>query len=192
MKLSTWAKKQGICYDTAWRWFHAGTMPCKATQLPTGTIIVTEEDKTILEKGNVVIYCRVSSTNKKDDLERQIQRCSEFACAQGLPVDKMYKEIASGMNDNRRELHRMLDSNPTTIIVEHKDRLTRFGFNYLEKLLLKLNCKIIVINRDAECETDLMKDLVSIITSFCCRLYGLRRGRNKAQVIRNLFNDKNV
>jgi len=198
MKLSKWAKQQGICYATAWRWFHAGTMPVKAYQHPTGTIMVednssnNQDNQANLNNENVTIYCRVSSSNKKDDLKRQIQRCSEFACARGLSITKIYKEIASGMNDNRRELHRMLDSNPTTIIVEHKDRLTRFGFNYIEKLLLKQNCKIIVINRDEESETDLMKDLISIITSFCCRLYGLRRGTNKAKSIKVLFNDKNI
>ena len=78
----------------------------------------------------------------------------------------------------------MLDSQPTTIVVEHKDRLTRFGFNYLDQLLPRLGCELIVINRDAIDENDLMKDLVSIITSFCCRLYGLRRGHNKAKIIR--------
>ena len=194
MKLSNWAKKQGICYDTAWRWFHAGILPAKAIQLPSGTIMVTEEEQpnVVQAKENAVIYCRVSSNNKKDDLERQIQRCSEFACSQGLAINKIYKEVASGMNDNRRELNKMLDANPTNIVVEHKDRLTRFGFNYIEKLLLKQNCKIIVINRDIECENDLMKDLISIITSFCCRLYGLRRGKNKAKDIKNLFNDKNL
>ena len=77
----------------------------------------------------------------------------------------------------------MIDSNPSIIIIEHKDRLTRFGFNYLEKLLSKLNCQIIVVNRDTEDEKDLIKDLVAIITSFCCRLYGLRRGSKKAEVI---------
>jgi putative resolvase len=94
------------------------------------------------------------------------------------------------MNDKRKQLCLMLDSNPTHIIVEHKDRLTRFGFNYLEKLLSKLGCEIVVMNRDSEDETDLMKDLVSIITSFCCRLYGLRRGQNKAKKLKEELNNE--
>jgi predicted site-specific integrase-resolvase len=85
----------------------------------------------------------------------------------------------------------MLQSNPTHIIVEHKDRLTRFGFNYLKNLLEKRNCEIIVMNMDHENETDLVEDLVSIITSFCCRLYGLRKGNNKANKMKQELNDKN-
>jgi putative resolvase len=190
MKLSTWAKQQDIHYMTAWRWFHQGILPFPATQLPTGTIIIhteAQESNTFSNKTKrICIYGRVSSHNKKDDLERQIQRCCDFAAASGKPVDKIYKEVASGMNDKRRELFRMIDSDPTIIIVEHKDRLTRFGFNYLEQLLKKLNCEIIVINKDVEDEKDLMKDMISIITSFCCRLYGLRRGKTTARKIKNI------
>ena len=176
---------------TAWRWFRQGIMPVNAIQLPTGTIIVPEENKNSspFVKRNVV-YSRVSSPTKKDDLQRQIQRCCSFAAASGVSIDKIYKEIASGMNDKRRELFKMLESNPTTIIVENKDRLTRFGFNYLEYLLKKQGCEIIVMNKDMENESDLTKDLISVVTSFCCRLYGLRRGKNKAKEIKNLVDKK--
>ena len=187
MKLSVWAKQQGICYMTAWRWFRQGVIPVKAIQLPTGTILVqnaNSESNSLIKKN--VIYCRVSSANKKDDLMRQIQRCCDFAAVKGISIDKIYKEIASGMNDKRRELVRMLDSNPTTIVVENKDRLTRFGFNYLEYLLKKQGCEIIVMNKDIENESDLTKDLISVVTSFCCKLYGLRRGRTTAKKIKEM------
>ena len=88
------------------------------------------------------------------------------------------------MNDKRPKLLALLESKPTHIIVEHKDRLTRFGFNYLEILLKQQNCQILVLNRDSEDETDLIKDMISIVTSFCCRLYGMRRGQNKAAKIK--------
>jgi len=112
-------------------------------------------------------------------MQYQIDRISEFANARGIAINKVYKEIASGMNDKRIQLWKMLDSNPTLIIIEHKDRLTRFGFKYIEDLLKKQGCEILVMNRDKESEEDLLKDFVSIITSFCCRLYGLRRGKKK-------------
>jgi predicted site-specific integrase-resolvase len=86
------------------------------------------------------------------------------------------KEIASGMNDNRPELKKLLALRPARIVIEHKDRLTRFGFGYFEQLLPMLGCELVVINRDAEEKDDLLKDLVAVITSFCCRLYGLRLG----------------
>jgi len=106
-----------------------------------------------------------------------------------LQVHNIYKEVASGMNDNRREFWKMLESSPTKIVVENKDRLTRFGFNYLNKLLSKLGCEIIVINYSDRDEEDLIKDLVSIMTSFCCRLYGLRRGKNKIKQIKDIINN---
>lgn len=183
MKLSEWAKKQGISYMTAWRWCKNGKMPCKITQTDTGTIIV-HESKSENKATNVIIYARVSSYDRKDGLDGQVHRCIAFANENGLEVNRVYKEIASGMNDKRNKLMKLLDSEPTHIIIEHKDRLTRFGFNYIEKLLSKQNCKILVLNRDSEDETDLIKDMISIITSFCCRLYGLRRGNNKAKKIK--------
>lgn len=187
MKLSKWANKQGIHYSTALRWFHEGNIP-NAKQLPTGTILVEEQTKSNQSQANdAVIYCRVSSHNKKDDLNRQVERCLEFCNANGIVVKKIYKEIASGMNDNRTKLKQMLESNPKHIVVEHKDRLTRFGFNYFDLLLPKLDCRLTVINRDYEEENDLIKDLVSIITSYCCRLYGIRKGQSKSQKIKEVL-----
>jgi putative resolvase len=188
MKLSKWAKLQGIHYTTALRWYHEGNIP-NARQLSTNTILVDENEQTtkVNERTEVDIYCRVSSYNKKDDLERQAQRCEQFCLAQGFPIRKIYKEVASGMNDDRPKLNKLLESNPRQIVVEHKDRLTRFGFNYFEILLPKLNCKLVVINRDHEEESDLIKDLVSIITSYCCRLYGIRKGQSKASKIKEVL-----
>jgi putative resolvase len=184
MKLSAWAKKEGVSYRTAFRWFRDGKMPVNTYRSKTGSIFV-EDAPSNNSNQKVVIYCRVSSHPKKEDLNRQVERCKAFCEARGLAVEKVYKEIASGMNDNRTQLLKMLDSNPTMIVVENKDRLTRFGFNYLDTLLRKLNCKIEVINRDESCEQDLMKDLISVITSFCCRLYGMRRGYAKAKKIKD-------
>jgi len=190
MKLSTWAKKQGISYITAYRWFRDGKMPCPASQTKTGTIIVHEQEAPNNSATKVVVYARVSSYDRKDCLIGQVERCTQFANAQGLEVHEVHKEVASGMNDKRKKLTKILESRPTHIIVEHKDRLTRFGFNYIETLLKNQNCKVLVLNRDIEDETDLVKDMISIITSFCCRLYGLRRGQNKAGKIKSeILND---
>lgn len=190
MKLSQWAKLKGVHYNTAYRWFKENNLPVKAMQLPTGTIIVEENQEINSEIQEVNIYCRVSSNDKKQDLERQAERCKQFCLNNGFIIKKIYKEIASGMNDNRPKLIQLLNSKPKCIIVEHKDRLTRFGFNYLKLLLPKINCKLIVINEDNEEETDLIKDFVAIITSFCCRLYGLRKGQNKIKNIKKELNDK--
>lgn len=184
MKLSAYAKKQGVTYQTAYNWFAAGLIP-NARQMPNKTILIDEsiniEPKTVKE---CVIYARVSNKERKDNLDYQVDRINQYCTAKGYSVVKTYKEVASGMNDKRREFWKMIDSKPDIIVVEHKDRLTRTGFNYLETLLPRLGINVEVVNRDEIDEQDLIKDLVSIITSFCCRLYGLRRGFNKAKEIK--------
>jgi putative resolvase len=189
MKLNDWAKKQGISYLTAYRWFKAGKI--NAIQYDSGTIIVHDENLSNKQE-KIVIYCRVSNLSRKKELTYQVERCEEYCRAKGYQVYDVYKEIASGMNDKRKQLIKMLDSNPTKIIVESKDRLTRFGFNYIDMFLKKQGVNIEVINLAKEDEEDLIKDLVSIITSFCCRLYGLRRGQNKSKKIKEIIRDNNA
>ena len=179
MKLSDWAKKNGIVYGTALNWFHNGTLPCPAQQLPTGTILVDVQSKND-NMLKTITYSRVSSSNKKNDLQTQIELCNQFCISNGWEIDKSIKEIASGMNDNRPKLNQILDLKNIRLVILYKDRLTRFGFNYLEKLIKSNGGKLVVINRDAIDENDLMKDFIAIVTSFCCRLYGARRGQSKA------------
>ena len=183
MKLSEYAKREGISYTTAWRWWKNGLI--QGRQAPTGTILVDEPvtPTTTVEPENngAWVYARVSTHTKKDDLERQAQRISEFCNARGWTVEKVVKEVASGMNDNRTKLNKLLnDPGVKRIVVENKDRLTRFGFNYIDVLLTTQGREVIVMNQDDKPDDDLMKDLVAVITSFCCRLYGMRRGSEKA------------
>lgn len=183
IKLSKWAKLNDVQYATAFRWIQDGKFPEKYEYTPSGSIFIIQDDKPT-KTNNVYIYSRVSSHNKKGDLDRQIDRCKSFAEIKGLSISKIYKEVASGMNDNRKQLNTLLDQPIGTIIVENKDRLTRFGFNYLNNLYSKLGGNIIVINTAESDQEDLIKDLISIITSFCCRLYGMRRGYKKAKEIK--------
>ena len=188
MTLKQYADKLGIHYRTAWNHFKQGLIP-RAYQLPTGTIIVPEEE---LPKAQcVVIYCRVSSSENRGNLEAQANRVLAYANARGYQVKGIIKEIGSGVNDKRRKLDKLLsDTCVTCIVVEHKDRLTRFGFNYLEILLDRLGTKIEVINSVEQPQEDIIQDFVSIITSFCARIYGRRRSRRKTeQLIQELEND---
>lgn len=188
MKLSEYAKLNGVHYQTAYRWFNAGLIP-GARQLPNGTILVDSvEPKPHCDC--VVTYARVSNASRRKELEYQVQRIHQFCESSGLSVTASYKEVASGMNDSRKQLWKMIDSKPTHIVVENKDRLTRFGFQYLSRLLERQGTAIIVINESESDEQDLMRDLVSIITSFCCRLYGLRRGHTKSkQLVQGITRD---
>lgn len=153
--------------------------------MDSGTILVNEIiEENNIKKSKTFVYARVSSNNRRQELNYQVDRIIKFSNAKGISVDQVFKEVASGMNDNRTQFWKMINSNPSIIIIENKDRLTRFGFNYIERLCEKLNIKIIVMNNENNDEADLLKDLVSVITSFCCRLYGLRRGYNKAKKIK--------
>jgi predicted site-specific integrase-resolvase len=110
MKLSEWAKLQGITYKTAWNWFKAGDLPVKAVQTATGTILV-EPVLPASKSKSAWIYARVSSPEKKGDLERQAERCVAFCQANGWTVETVVKEIASGMNDKRPKLKNFLRQN---------------------------------------------------------------------------------
>lgn len=182
MKLSEYARQQGISYRTAFRWWQAGTI--QGYQAPSGTIIVTEGDKPVSAPEKVAIYARVSSQEHKENLERQAQRLQDYCAAKGYQVSSLVKEIASGVNDSRPKLLGLLrDSSITRVVVEHRDRLTRFGYHYLETLLEAQGRAIEVVNLAENDKEDLIADLVAIVYSFTARLYGQRRAKRKTAAI---------
>lgn len=192
-KLSEYAKDNGISYLTAYRHFQQGLID-NIKQLKTGTILVGYEDDSIIINNkniNVVIYSRVSSNEMKDNLIRQQERLEHYAIAKGYNIIDSIKEISSGMNDKRAKLNKILSRNDYDILlVEHKDRLTRFGFNYIETLLNKDNKKIEVVNLTKNDDENLMEDLISIIYSFSARMYGQRKSKRKTEkLIEELKNE---
>jgi putative resolvase len=190
-KLSTYAKEKGISYLTAWRLVKNNKI--KYEKLPTGTIVVLEDEKPQLNDNIVVLYARVSSSENKKNLDSQMNRLRDYASAKGYTIVNEYKEIGSGLNDKRKKLNTILSNdNWSILLVEHKDRLARFGINYLELLLNKQGKKIEVINNvDSNTQEDLMQDFVSLVTSFTARLYGLRRSKRRTEkLIKTLKNEK--
>lgn len=184
MKLSEYAKIHGCCYRTAWNRFKAGKINGEIDE--TGHIVLVK--RTAIKPEYNVIYSRVSSTENKLDLDRQADRLLQYCNAKGWQVHAQIKEIGSGVNDNRPKLLKILqDGTPTRLIIEHKDRLTRFGFNYIQILCDHINCELHVINQVDNDTEDLVQDFVSIITSFCARIYGQRRSKRKTeQLIKEL------
>jgi putative resolvase len=187
MRLLDYAEKVGVQYRTAWNQFHRGEI-AGAYQLPSGVIVVPDEalpdykPDIVSLPNKVAIYTRVSSSENKDNLDRQAERLQEYSIAKGYQIAKIIKEVGSGVNDNRRQLNKLLqDKSYNRLIVEHKDRLTRFGFNYLELLFKEQGRTIEVVNEADNGKEDLMDDFVSIITSFVARLYGLRRSKRKTE-----------
>jgi predicted site-specific integrase-resolvase len=189
-KLSEYAKEHGITYKTAYIHFKRGLIQ-GAYQLPTGTIVIPDAYQKPEGCESVAVYARVSSSQNRKNLEAQAERISQFCNANGWVVKQVVKECASGLNDKRPKLIKLLqDMSIGKIVVEHSDRLTRFGFNYIETLY---SGKIIVINQVDGDKEDLMRDFVSLITSFVARLYGLRRSKRKTEIlIKELKDDKKI
>ena len=181
MKLSAWASKNGVSYRTALRWYHDDTLPARADQLATGTILVYEEGPPSETQTGAAIYARVSSHNQREDLGRQVSRLKDYASASGLRVKVVIEEIGSGLNGHRRKLTRLLrDPAVGTILIEHKDRLTRFGFEYVEAAMMSQGRSIIVADDTGEM-TDIWADFIDVVTSMCERIYGKRGARNRAK-----------
>ncbi|MFD4442677.1 IS607 family transposase [Nocardia sp. NPDC058519] len=178
MKLRVWAEVQGISYRTALNWFHAGTLPVPARQLPTGTILVEPPQAST---GLTVAYCRVSSSDQAEDLERQVGRVAVECSQRGLVLDRVVSEVGSGLNGHRTMLAKVL-ADPTvgTIVVEHRERLARFGVEYVEQALAASGRTLVVLD-EAELPDDLVQDMVDVLTSMCGRLYGRRSARRRAE-----------
>ena len=176
--LKQYAKEHGVAYRAAWNRFKLGKIE-GAFQDEFGKILIPEKAVT---NPYVVCYARVSSSENWDNLDRQAERLVAYANAKGYKVKEIVKECGSGLNDSRRGLLRVLNRPEVTrIIVEHKDRLTRFGFVYLEQWMKSRGCSIEVINEAANDKDDLMQDFVSLVTSFTARLYGLRRSKRRTE-----------
>lgn len=184
-KLSQYAKRHSVTYRTAWNRFKAGKIPGAFVGENSNQILVPIVGQTALEdKNKVAIYCRVSSSENKTNLQAQAERLTAFATAKGYTIVAVVKEVGSGVNDKRKKLQALLqDESWGTLLVEHKDRLTRFGFNYFTTLLDNLGKQVEVVNIAEDNSSDLMQDLVSVIYSFSARMYGLRRSKRKTEAI---------
>ena len=181
IKLSKYAKDHSITYGTALRHYHKGLLKGYQDET-TKTIYIEEETKNIVNTNRVVLYSRVSSSENRKNAEKQLERLRMYSLAKGYTIVEEIIEVASGLNDKRPKLEKILKKdNYDILLVEQKDRLTRFGFNYIEVLLEKSQQRVEVINYIQEEKEDLINDLVSIITSFCARIYGQRRTKRKTE-----------
>ena len=179
MKLSGWARDNGVSRQSAARWFHAGILLVPARQLATGTILV---DGPAQAASGVAVYARVSSGDQRADLDRQVARLVEHATGAGLAPTRVVSEVGSGLDGHRTKLLGLLrDAGVGTIVVEHRNRLARFEVEYLEAALAAQGRRLVVVE-DAEVADDLVRDMVEVLTSFCARLYGRRSAKRRAEV----------
>ena len=173
-----WAEAQGIHYQTARRWFKNGTLPVSAEKV--GGLILVHPNPDTVSSGETVIYSRVSSSDQRADLDRQVGRIAEWAGANGHSVDRVVTEVGSALNGKRRKFIALLsDPDVSKILVEHRDRFARFGAEYIEAALAAQGRTIVVVD-PAEVDDDLVRDVTEILTSLCARLFGRRAAANRA------------
>ena len=161
--------------------------------IPSGKRIISRDEvikylrssNLLYEDDNKIdlIYARVSTNEQKNrgDLDRQIDYIIREIIAKNPKNLKVFSEVGSGLNDNRKELKKLLDmvmnDEIDRIFILYKDRLTRFGFNYLEQICNKFGTEIIVISEEIQeksIQEELAEDIISIIHSFSGKLYGMR------------------
>jgi putative resolvase len=180
MKLSEWAAQQGVHYQTAWRWWKRGTLPVPAQQLASGTILVEAPASPTGTAGRTVVYARVSTHDRRSDLDRQVSRVMAWASGRQLAVQEVVTEVGSGLDGRRPRLARLLaDPQVTTIVVEHRDRLGRFGVEQVQAALSAHGRRVLVADM-GEATDELVGDMVEVLTGFCARLYDRRGARNRA------------
>ena len=178
ISLTAWGRLYGFDKATTSRLHLAGKLPpeLQIERLPTGRYYVVVPPES---EGRCVVYARVSSGDQREDLDRQVGRLVAWATGHGHRPDEVVKEVGSGLNGN--QLRRVVgDHTVRTIVVEHRERLCRFGFEYVEAALAGRGARIAVMD-EGELEDDLVGDVTEVMTWLCARLYGKGSARRRAE-----------
>jgi len=196
-KPKEFAELIGVSVKTLQRWDNDNKL--KAYRTPTNRRYYTYEQylkytgKTdVNDKRKIVIYTRVSTSNQKEDLKNQVEFLRQYANAKGIIVDEVIEDYGSGLNYNRKKWNKLIDecmeNKVKTIIISHKDRFIRFGYDWFERFLSKFEVSFIIVNNESlSPQEELVQDIISILHIFSCRIYGLRKYKNK---IRKDITDK--
>ena len=189
-KPKDFAELLNVSVKTLQRWDRDGILTAKRT--PTDRRYYTYDqylDFIGLKNGNdrkTVIYTRVSTSNQKDDLLNQVKFLQDFTNAKAMIIDEVIQDIGSGLNYNRKKWNRLIEevmeNKIDTIVITHKDRFIRFGYEWFEKFLLKFGTKLLVVNNELlSPQEELVQDIISILHVFSCRIYGLRKYKKKIE-----------
>ncbi len=180
IRLTDWGRQYGLDPQSTWRMLNEGRLPAHLQVERIGRlwyVILPDEAPALLTVG----YARVSSHEQKEQLEPQANRLWAYAGQNDIALDRVVSEVASGLNDRRPKLRRLLsDPKVGAILVEHRDRLARFGVDMVEAMLEARGGRLLVV-KVKEVEDDLVRDMTEILTCFCARLYGRRSAANRAR-----------
>jgi len=143
----------------------------------------------------VVLYARVSTKKQADagNLNRQLERLRQHAIKSHYRIVAEFTDVASGLNQKRRGLVNVLKlaerGDYKKLIIEYPDRLARFGYSYIERHLRYCGVEIIAIaeKEPEDAQSELVRDLLAIVTSFSARLYGARGGKKVRQGFQELI-----
>ena len=177
----------GRAVVTLQKWDRSGVLKAKRT--PTNRRYYTHDQyldyvgQKAFDKVKIS-YCRVSSSGQKADLTSQRKAVEEFCIGSGRDIAAHFEDVGSGLNYQRKHFVLILEmverGEVSEIVIAHKDRLVRFGFEWFEKFCVDHGCKIVVMNAESMSpEAEMTKDLLSIIHCFSARLYGLRKYKKK-------------
>ena len=167
--------------------------------LPNGTYDYNDDD--VYRKAGLasermnVVYARVSTAKQKADLENQVEVLVNFCNKNGVKVNKTYKDVASGMNFDRKQfkilLNEILDFKVGKLYITYKDRLSRISFDMFKRLFSEFGCEVIVINDTDEKtdETEIFEEIISMLHCFSMRMYSRRRKRKLELIKEDLKNE---
>ena len=173
----------------------------KVRELPSGMYDYDEDSvfsiAGICGERTCAIYARVSTQKQKKDLSNQIEIIRKYANENGYSVDKVYSDIASGLNYDRGEFQTMLNEiiqyKIKTVIISNKDRLTRVSFDMWKQLFRQFSCELIVVNQDEtnteNSEKEIFEDIISLLHCFAMRMYSARRKKKITLVEEDLTNE---
>ncbi len=186
-KTGEFAKLVARSTRTVQRWTKNGTLPDRRTQ--SDKRYFTDEDlRTILgtveKPRRVVVYCRVSSPGQKDDLKSQVKAMKKFCKENKLPLDDLVEEVGGGMNFKRKKFTALVDAiirgEVSHLVIAHKDRLARFGYDLIVHLAKTHGTEIVVANQESlSPQEEMVEDMLAIVHTFSCRIYGMRRYSKK-------------
>jgi putative resolvase len=176
-----------VSVKTLQRWDREGVLPAKRN--PKNRRYYTEDDLRkykgeTKDTGKVVVYCRVSTRNQKDDLENQVDFLMHYCTSVGQIVDVVYKDFGSGLNYNRKFFNKVLEDackgEINKLYISHRDRFVRFGWEWFHSFLQSNGVEVVVVNDERSSpQEELVEDIISILHVFSCRLYGLRKYKGK-------------
>ena len=147
------------------------------------------------DKSSIVVYSRVSSAAQKPDLKKQIDALEKFCAANGYAVDEWLSETGSGLNYKRKKFNKLfLDiemGKVSLLVIAHKDRLVRFGFEWFEAFAERHGCEVVIMNQESLSPAEeVTQDLLAIIHCFSSRIYGLRKYKDKVKKLVGTKEDK--